>query len=89
MKENNTIRTARLWLNALVITAFLAAFTVRCATVNNNLTGGPKDTLPPVIVSMLPDNFSTHYPTIGNNRRIYVEFNEFVQLKRSSTLRPK
>ncbi len=81
MKENNTIRTARLWLNALVITAFLAAFTVRCATVNNNLTGGPKDTLPPVIVSMLPDNFSTHYPTIGNNRRIYVEFNEFVQLK--------
>ena len=81
MKENNTIRTARLWLNALVITVFLAAFTVRCATVNNNLTGGPKDTLPPVIVSMLPDNFSTHYPTIGNNRRIYVEFNEFVQLK--------
>ena len=81
MKENKTIRTARLWLNALVITAFCAAFTVRCATVNNNLTGGPKDTLPPVIVSMLPDNFSTHYPTIGNNRRIYVEFNEFVQIK--------
>ncbi|MBE6196523.1 MAG: hypothetical protein E7137_05445 [Rikenellaceae bacterium] len=81
MKQNNALRIARFWLNSLVIMAFLAAFTVRCATVNNNLTGGPKDTLPPVIVSMLPDNFSTRYPLVGNNRRIYVEFDEFVQLK--------
>lgn len=81
MRENRRVRAARLWLNGLVITAFCAAFTVRCATINNNITGGPKDTLPPVIISMQPDNFSTHYPTIGNNRRIYVEFDEFVQLK--------
>lgn len=81
MKERTSIRAARLWLNAVVITLFFAAFTIRCATINNNLTGGPKDTLPPVIISMLPDNFATEYPTIGKNRNIIVEFNEFVQLK--------
>ncbi|MBE6210123.1 MAG: hypothetical protein E7130_00575 [Rikenellaceae bacterium] len=41
--------------------------------------GGPKDTIPPVIVAMTPDNFATNVKTVGN--KIYVEFNEFVQLK--------
>ena len=50
----------------------------RCA---NTMTpqGGPKDTIPPVIVKMTPDNFMTNCKTIGN--KIYIEFNEFVQLK--------
>ncbi len=43
-------------------------------------TGGPKDTLPPVIVNMTPDNFSTDRPTVGHPK-IYIEFDEFVQLK--------
>ena len=48
----------------------------RCA---NTMTpqGGPKDTIPPVIVKMNPDNFTTNFK--GN--KIYIEFNEFVQLK--------
>ena len=50
----------------------------RCA---NTMTpqGGPKDTIPPVIVKMTPDNFMTNCKRVGN--KIYIEFNEFVQLK--------
>ena len=55
---------------------FCPAFLWRCATVMN-LEGGPIDTLPPVIVSMLPDNFTTNFTA----RKIYVTFDEFVQLK--------
>jgi uncharacterized protein (DUF2141 family) len=43
-------------------------------------TGGPKDTIPPVIVYMNPDNFSTNIDTL-RYPKIYVEFNEFVQIK--------
>ena len=50
----------------------------RCA---NTMTpqGGPKDTIPPVIVAMNPNNFATNVKTVGN--KIYIEFDEFVQLK--------
>ena len=43
-------------------------------------TGGPKDTLPPVIVYMEPDNFTTNVDTL-HPPKIYVEFNEYVQIK--------
>ena len=43
-------------------------------------TGGPKDTLPPVIVYMEPDNFTTNVDTL-RPPKIYVEFNEYVQIK--------
>ena len=36
--------------------------------------------LPPVIVNMTPDNFSTNRPLV-NHEKIYIEFDEFVQLK--------
>ena len=43
-------------------------------------TGGPKDTIPPVIVYMNPNNFSTNIDTL-HPPKIYVEFDEYVQLK--------
>ncbi len=43
-------------------------------------TGGPRDSLPPVIVRMTPDNFAVNRPTTGHEK-IYIEFDEFVQLK--------
>ena len=43
-------------------------------------TGGPKDTIPPVIVYMNPDNFTTNIDTL-HPPKIYVEFNEYVQIK--------
>jgi hypothetical protein len=39
--------------------------------------GGPKDTLPPVITAITPGNFATNF----KEKKIYIEFNEFVQIK--------
>ena len=58
---------------------FASAFLSRCASMMTP-TGGPRDTLPPVIVQMVPDNFTTGRPTTGHGK-IYIEFDEFVQLK--------
>ncbi len=60
---------------------FCAAFAVRCANVNTNLTGGPKDSLPPVVLAMTPATHTLRYPLTGSRREIYIEFDEFVQLK--------
>ena len=58
---------------------FVSAFLSRCASMMTP-TGGPRDSLPPVIVEMLPDNFTTNIPTV-NSGKIYIEFDEFVQIK--------
>lgn len=66
-------------LRAAVGILFLPAFLIRCANTMTP-TGGPRDSLPPVIVAMTPDNFTTNRPTTGHDK-IYIEFDEFVQLK--------
>ncbi|WP_300098067.1 Ig-like domain-containing protein [uncultured Alistipes sp.] len=58
---------------------FVSAFLSRCASMMTP-TGGPRDSLPPVIVEMLPDNFTTNIPTV-NAGKIYIEFDEFIQIK--------
>lgn len=58
---------------------FASAFLSRCANMMYP-EGGPKDTLPPVIVSMTPDNYRTGRPLTGHEK-IYIEFDEFVQIK--------
>ena len=75
--QNMKIRYASL-VRTVVALIVVGAVFCRCA---NTMTpqGGPKDTIPPVIVAMTPDNFATNVKTIGN--KIYIEFNEFVQLK--------
>ncbi len=80
-KENREYVNLRFWSSCLVVALFCAAFAVRCANINQNLTGGPKDTLPPVIMGMTPATHTIHYPLTGNKREIYIEFNEFVQIK--------
>ena len=67
------------FLRLIVAMLFLSAFLSRCASTMTP-TGGPRDSLPPVIVSMLPDNFSTNRPTTTHGK-IYIEFDEFVQIK--------
>lgn len=67
-------------LRSGVVLLFLSAFLSRCATIMTP-TGGPKDTLPPVILSMTPDNFTTNIPTLANGQKVYILFDEFVQLK--------
>ena len=73
--KRNIVRLMRLG----VVMLFLSAFFSRCASIMNP-TGGPRDTLPPVILNMLPDNYSTNRPTV-HHEKIYIEFDEFVQLK--------
>ena len=66
-------------LRSLVAALFATMLLARCATVGTP-TGGPKDTLPPVIIQMTPDNFSVNRP-LTNHQRIYIEFDEFIQIK--------
>lgn len=73
MQKNKTIHLLRLGVALL----FLPALLVRCASMLNP-TGGPKDTLPPLITAMTPDNFTTQ---MKDGTRIYIQFDEFVQLK--------
>ncbi|MEG2612454.1 MAG: Ig-like domain-containing protein, partial [Alistipes sp.] len=73
MQKKTIIQLLRLFVGLL----FLPAFLVRCASMMTP-TGGPKDTLPPVITLMTPDNNTTQ---MKDRTKIYIEFNEFVQLK--------
>ena len=66
-------------LRTAVALLFTTAFLCRCATIGSP-TGGPKDSLPPVIINLTPDNFSTNRPLTGHDR-ILIEFDEFVQIK--------
>ncbi|MDE6624570.1 MAG: Ig-like domain-containing protein [Alistipes sp.] len=66
-------------LRTAVAMLFVSAFLSRCASILTP-TGGPRDTLPPVIVRMAPDNFTTERPLTGHEK-IYIEFDEFVQIK--------
>ena len=74
-RKRNILRLLR----AAVLLLFATAFLSRCASMMTP-TGGPRDTLPPVILNMTPDNFSVNRPTV-HHEKIYIEFDEFVQLK--------
>ncbi len=63
-------------LRVVVLLLFGGAFFSRCANIMTP-EGGPKDTIPPVIVKLEPDNFATNFTA----KKIYIEFNEFVQIK--------
>ena len=70
------IASAAIFVFAMMFGALLLT---KCASTMTP-TGGPKDTIPPVIVYMNPDNFTTNIDTL-NPPKIYVEFNEYVQIK--------
>ena len=72
----NSITTT---LSVGIVLLFIAALFTKCASTMTP-TGGPKDTLPPIIVAMEPDNFTTNIDTL-HPPKIYVEFDEYVQLK--------
>ncbi len=69
-------KNCKIALRAAVLLLFGGAFFLRCANIMTP-EGGPKDTLPPVIVKLQPDNFATNF----KEKKIYIEFNEFVQIK--------
>ena len=55
---------------------FLGAFFTRCASVGTP-TGGPMDTIPPTVLGMMPELFSTKF----QDDKVYITFNEYVQIK--------
>ena len=69
-------KNCKIALRVAVLLLFGGAFFSRCANIMTP-EGGPKDTLPPVIVKLQPDNFATNF----KEKKIYIEFNEFVQIK--------
>ena len=75
LRKKDTLRL----LSGCLALLFVSASLSRCASMMTP-TGGPRDSLPPVIVQMVPDNFSTNLPTV-NTGKIYIEFDEFVQIK--------
>ena len=76
MRNSRSITSS---LSAIIVLLFGAALFTKCASTMVP-TGGPKDTIPPVIVYMNPDNFSTKIDTL-RPPKIYVEFDEYVQIK--------
>lgn len=66
-------------LRTAVVLLFATMLLSRCATIGTP-SGGPRDSLPPVIVTLSPDNFSTNRPLTGHEP-IVIEFDEFIQLK--------
>ena len=69
-------KNCKIILRTAVLLLFGGAFFSRCANIMTP-EGGPKDTLPPVIVKLEPGNFATNF----KEKKIYIEFNEFVQIK--------
>ncbi len=73
---NKTIRYILGAISTLITAMFMVVLLSRCAAIMTP-TGGPKDSLPPVIVHMAPENYAVNF----DQKQIYVEFDEYVQIK--------
>lgn len=59
-------------------------FSHSCANTTTPPSGGPKDTIPPVIVEVVPAMGATNVPT--KKTKLYLKFNEYVQVKDAKSL---
>lgn len=75
MNKERGLRVSR-WLRAGVLLMFASAFMWRCANISSP-QGGPKDSLPPIIVSATPGFGTTNF----TGKEIYIGFNEYVVIK--------
>lgn len=72
MRHRNKYR-----ISFVFVTLFFGmAFFFRCANPAAP-EGGPRDTLPPNIISMTPENFTTNFKA----KKVTIEFDEYIQLK--------
>lgn len=74
--SKTAIKAGRVVLKTAVAAFFCTALFMRCA---NQLTpqGGPKDSLPPRVTLITPDNGQRNF----TDKRIHISFDEYVQLK--------
>ena len=68
----------RILLVISILTSLL--FTKSCANTRTGPEGGPKDTIPPVLVEILPVYNAVNHPTEGKHSVVSFEFNEYVAL---------
>ena len=59
-------------------------FSHSCANTTTPPSGGPKDTIPPVIMEVVPVLGATNVPT--KKTKLYLKFNEYVQVKDAKSL---
>ena len=59
-------------------------FSHSCANTTTPPSGGPKDTIPPVITEVVPVMGATNVPT--KKTKLYLKFNEYVQVKDAKSL---
>ena len=59
-------------------------FSHSCANTTTPPSGGPKDTIPPVIMEVVPVMGATNVPT--KKTKLYLKFNEYVQVKDAKSL---
>lgn len=69
-------------INAVIVTGFFAltVFPKSCANTSTPPEGGPKDTIPPVLVEILPVNNATNQPRDVKHSMVSFEFDEYVAL---------
>lgn len=73
------IRRSVLQVLVLALAAFYITHVSSCARTMQGPIGGPKDTVPPVVVSMKPAQGSINFPI--DKGKIIITFNEYVQVK--------
>ena len=80
MEQHKSIaRSITRLISVAIVLLFGGALLTKCASTMTP-TGGPKDTLPPVILYMEPNNFTTNIDTL-RVPKILIGFNEYVQIK--------
>ena len=78
-RDNNIAQSITRLISTAIVLLFGGALLTKCASTMTP-TGGPKDTIPPVIVLMEPNNFTTNIDTL-RYPKIFIGFNEYVQIK--------
>jgi hypothetical protein len=68
----------------IVIFLGLSLFSHSCANTTQAPTGGPKDTIPPVLVKITPLPGSKKVPTHGT--QVYFGFNEYVKVSNGTSI---
>lgn len=59
-----------------ILLTLICLFTVRCANISAP-TGGPRDSLPPIVVRTTPAPYTTNF----KGKKILIEFDEYIKLK--------
>ncbi len=73
---NNQKKIDKTILTLLIILIFSGSFGIRCARPSTPI-GGPKDTTPPIVKKILPNNYARNLKP----KEVVFEFNEFMQVK--------